>query len=189
MGGIFCVEGQWHRSLTDRSSVLPTLELLERRRAAEFIHKDVATEEELTYFLSRWVEPRYSRFQVGYLAMHGESKQVYVTDREPVEIDAIAQRLDGKCAGKRFYFGSCGVLKASDAVLVDFLQTTGAAMMCGYTRYVDWLECAAFETIVLNSLVNGKRIDSTEKTMRSNHWSPLASRLGFKIVYASGRVA
>jgi hypothetical protein len=38
VNGIFCVEGQWHRSLTNRSSVLPILELLEHCGRAEFIH-------------------------------------------------------------------------------------------------------------------------------------------------------
>lgn len=75
-GGIFCVEGQWHRDLRDRSSVLPTLDLLERRGRIRFIHRDVATEEELNYFVGRWGLKQYCDYQVGFLAMHGDTKEL-----------------------------------------------------------------------------------------------------------------
>ncbi|MCO8271807.1 hypothetical protein M1L60_14510 [Actinoplanes sp. TRM 88003] len=189
MNGIFCVEGQWHRSLTDRSSVLPTLELLDRLKMCSFIHKDVATPEELHYFLKRWTERRYTRFKVGYFAMHGEASRLWVTDQSAVELDAVAENLEGGCKGKRLYFASCSVMRASDAVLTNFLEVTGAAMICGFARDVDWMEAASFELVLLNHLVNGNRVDAAERTMRSQRWAPLADHLGFRIHYANGRVA
>ena len=189
MNGIFCVEGQWHRSLTDRSSVLPMLDLLERLGRASFIHKDVATEEELSYFLGRWTEARYSRFRVGYFAMHGEAQTLSMTDRCSVSLDSVAEVLKGACAGKRLYFASCSVLRAPQQVLSRFLETTGAAMLCGFTRDIDWIESAAFELGLLGHLVNGERVDAAERAMRSKRWAPLAEHLGFRIVYPNGRVA
>lgn len=186
-GGIFCVEGQWDRDLANRSSVLPTLELLERLDLVRYIHKDVATVEELRYFLERWALRQYSAYRVGYFAMHGGSKQLYLTHQSAVELDEVAEWLEGKCEGRRLYFGCCGVLSAPDAVLQSFLQRTKATMLCGYARTVDWVESAAFETVLLNALANGAFANAAEKAMFSTRWWRLAHHLGFRIVYADGR--
>lgn len=186
-GGVFCVEGQWHQDLNARSSVLPTLELLERMQSIRFIHRDVATREELFYFLDRWLLRQYADYRVGFFAMHGEPTRLCLTDRHTVELDEVAETMAGRCDGRRLYFGSCSILRASDARLHDFLAITGAAMICGYTRDVDWIESAAFETVVLNVLANGERNNAVEQRMGSAAWAPLAAYLGFRIVYANGR--
>ena len=185
-GGIFCVEGQWHRDLNERGSVLPTLELLQRLHRIRFIHKEVATEGELTYFLDRWLLRKYVDYRVGFFAMHGEPSKLCLTDRHSVDLSDVAAQLSGKCHDKRFYFGSCSVLKASEAKLQEFLTETGAALICGYSRAIDWVESAAFETVLLDVLANGAKINSVERKMGSAPWAPLASYLGFRIVYANG---
>jgi len=187
-GGIFCVEGQWHRDLRDRSSVRSTLELLERHRAIRFIHKDVAAPDELTYFLDRWTLRQYSDYNVGFFAMHGEPSRLCLTDWHSVELDEVADQLAGKCEGKRLYFGSCSVLQASESKLHAFLKATGAALMCGYSRQVGWVESAAFETVLLDVLATGQRQNATELRIGSRQWAPLAAYLGFRIVYANGKV-
>jgi hypothetical protein len=186
-GGVFCIEGQWHRDLNERGSVLPTLELLERLGQIRFIHKDAATSDELFYFLNRWLLRQYADYRVGFFAMHGEPGQLNLTDWHSVDLDDVAAQMAGRCEGKRLYFGSCSVLRASDARLQDFLAETGAALICGFTREVDWVESAAFETVLLDVLANGQRLNAAEMRMGSAHWAPLASYLGFRIVYANGR--
>jgi hypothetical protein len=79
-------------------------------------------------------------------------------------------------------------MRTSDAALQSFLSVSGAALVCGYTREVDWIESAAFETIVLDALANGSKINAAEQRMSKSQWSPLASYLGFRIVYSNGRV-
>jgi hypothetical protein len=187
-GGIFCLEGQWDRDLADRSSVEPTLDLLNRLGLARFIHKDVATREELEYFLDRWLLKKYADYRVGFFAMHGEPTRLLLTDRLAIGLDALASHLNGRCVGKRLYFASCSVMRTSDAALQSFLSVSGAALVCGYTREVDWIESAAFETIVLDALANGSKINAAEQRMSKSQWSPLASYLGFRIVYSNGRV-
>ena len=186
-GGIFCVEGQWHRDLRERGSVLPTLELLERCGTIRFIHRNVATPDELSFFLNRWTLRQYADYNVGFFAMHGEPTKLCLTDWHTVELATVAGELEGQCTGKRLYFGSCSVLRASDRVLTDFLHETKAAMLCGFTKVIDWVESAAFETVVLNALVNGGKIDSAERLMRSSRWTALSDHLGFRAVYANGR--
>lgn len=186
-GGIFCIEGQWHRDLNERGSVLPTLELLERLGRIRFIHRDAATPDELAYFLDRWLLRQYADYRVGFFAMHGEPTKLCLTERHHVDLDDVADQMAGRCAGKRLYFGSCSVLRASDVRMREFLATTGAALICGYTREVDWVESAAFETVLLDVLANGVYNNAAELRMGSSHWAPLAAYLGFRIVYANGR--
>ena len=186
-GGVFCVEGQWEDDLTERGSVLPTLELLERLGSIRFIHRDTATTEELHYYLDTWLSRKYQDFKVGFFALHGQPSQLCLTAKTTVELDEIAAWMSGRCAGRSLYFGSCSVLRASDRVLKEFLHETKAAMLCGFTKAIDWVESAAFETVVLNALVNGGRIDSVERLVRSGRWGALADHLGFRVVYANGR--
>ena len=48
-----CLEGMWSSRLTDRSSVLPVLELLERHGAIDFIYRDAGTVGELEHYLDK----------------------------------------------------------------------------------------------------------------------------------------
>jgi hypothetical protein len=185
-GGVFCVEGQWNDDLASRDSVLPTLELLERLGRIRFIHRDTVTREELHYFLGRWLLRKYADYKVGFFAMHGEPTELCLSPSNTVELGELGNWMADKCEGKKLFFASCAVLKAPHDKLVAFLRDTGAEMLCGFTRYVEWVEAAAFETVVLDSLVNGKRADSTERLMRSARWSALSDHLGFRIVYANG---
>jgi hypothetical protein len=190
-GGVFCVEGQWARDMTSRGSVLPTLELLERIQSIRYIHKDVATAQELEYYLHRWTLKQYDDYNVGFFAVHGEPQRLLLTEfnhhDNTIELDEVGEILAGKCPGRRLFFGSCAVLKAPDRMLRDFLDRTGAALICGYTKAVDWVEAAAFETVLLDRLVNGKRGVAAESTMRSARFAPFADHLGFRVVYRNGR--
>ncbi|MFC0505724.1 DUF6642 family protein [Micromonospora costi] len=185
-GGVFCVEGLWDNDLAQRGSVLPTLELLERLGTIRFIHRDTATPEELHYFLDRWLTRKYSTYEVGFFALHGSPSEVHLSDSHSVRLKEIASWMSGRCEGKRLYFGSCSALRASEGTLAEFLRETGAAMVCGFTKKIDWIESAAFETVVLNRLVNGGRVNSVEQLARSARWAPLAQHLGFRVFYRNG---
>lgn len=76
-GGVFCFEGQWADDLTERGSVLPTLELLERLGSIRFVHRDTATPQELRYFLERWLTRKYAAYQVGFFALNQLIREEY----------------------------------------------------------------------------------------------------------------
>jgi len=72
MPGVFCLEESWGKRLDDRTSVLPTLESLERLRSATYIHRDVGTEEELYHYLGKWAQAGYRKHGVLFFAfLHG----------------------------------------------------------------------------------------------------------------------
>jgi hypothetical protein len=91
---------------------------------------------------------------MGFFAMHGEPTKLHLGDGEDVGLGEVASWMSGTCQGKRLYFGSCSVLQAPDDTLRGFLRETRATLLCGYTREIDWVDSAAFETVVLDSLVN-----------------------------------
>jgi hypothetical protein len=52
--GIYCIEGLWdHGNIQDQSTVLPILDLLEKRGYCNYIYHDCATKSELEYFLEK----------------------------------------------------------------------------------------------------------------------------------------
>ena len=73
--GIFCLEGDWWGSLkhSKQSSVKPLLKLLNQYHSdnVPFIHRDVATRQELEHYLRKWTLKSYQRYPILYLAFHG----------------------------------------------------------------------------------------------------------------------
>jgi hypothetical protein len=177
------LEGQWDDDLSDRTSVRPTLELLERLRVIQFIHKDVATQAELDHYLGRWTLRANAGYSVGYFAMHGTPAKLVLSRRSSVTLHHIAQELDGRCSGRRLYFGSCRVLNASETTMRDFLNQTKAELICGYTKDVDWVESSAFDTVLLTHLAYGTQ----KELLAKPHWQAVTQQLGFRIIYADGR--
>jgi hypothetical protein len=151
--GVFCVEGAWDNNLKDRSSVLPTLELLERLQIATYIHRDVATPEELDFYLGKWVQRQYDDYAVLYIACHGGRGEIQL-GRKAIALSALAERIGGRAAGRVIYFGSCSVMADRKAVS-EFQESTKATLVCGYRKQVQWVDSAGFELILLDSLVRG----------------------------------
>ncbi|MGC4763570.1 DUF6642 family protein [Micromonospora sp. DT46] len=184
--GVFCVEGHWDRDLTRRHSVRPTLELLDGLESLRYIHRNAVTPEQLKYLLKEWSLRKYAAFEVGFFAFHGSPRSLWLSDSHETSLGDIAGWVAGRWQGKRIYVGGCSVLRGSDAYLTDFLHETGASLVCGFTKQVDWIESAAFETVVLHRLVNSGKVNSVEQLATSARWAPLAQHLGFRVVYPKG---
>lgn len=154
--GIFCLEGEWEGLLTDRTSVEPPLRMLENMKGcSKVVHRDVATRDEFDYYLSKWLQKRYADFGLAYLAFHGDRGEINL-GRDVVTLDDIAETIEGRAVGRILYFGSCATLAVEDDVLEDFCRRTGARAVVGYTNYVDWLQSAAFDLILIPELLNSR---------------------------------
>ena len=174
--GIFCLEGAWEKRLDDRTSVLPTLEMLERLQLAEFIHRDVGTEDELYHYLAKWAQRGYGSYGVLYFAFHGVSGGIRV-GRGTVPLADLAEKLQGKAADRLIYFGGCSVMEDQPAVAA-FHKQTGAKAICGYSKEVPWVDSAAFDLLLLSSLVGSGRIDARMNYVRKNY-ADMTAALGF----------
>ena len=174
--GIFCLEGTWNKRIDDRVSVLPTLDMLERLDRATYVHRDVGTEEELYHYLAKWCQAGYRRYSVLYFAFHGVRGGIRV-GRGTVTLDDLAEKLNGKAKDRIVYFGSCNVMKDRKGV-EEFQRLTGSKLVCGYTKEVEWVESAAFDLLLLESLTKAARIDARVNQIRSRY-GELTQLLGF----------
>ena len=113
--GVFCLEGTWERRLDDRTSVLPSLELLERIGHIRYIHRDVGTSDELYHYLAKWAQRGYHAYSVLYFAFHGVRGGIEV-GRGVVPLSDLAEKLEGSASGRVIHFGACSVMSDRDTV-------------------------------------------------------------------------
>ena len=120
MSSVFCLEGEWGRSVHSRESVLPLLELLDRLNETQYFHRDVATSDELVYYLKKFSRLSATTFPVLYLACHGYEEYGELgidLGGATLSLDEVGRLLEGKLSGRILYFASCLVGSASDESL------------------------------------------------------------------------
>lgn len=152
--GIYCIEGLWdHVNIQDQSTVLPILDLLEKRGYCDYIYHDCATKSELEYFLEKWKKKAVNeKYPILYLAFHGDPGYIFLTHKEKYSLAELADFLKDKSIGKVIYFGSCSTLKIDKRRINSFLEKTGAIAAIGYKRDIDWMQSTACDLFVFEAL-------------------------------------
>ena len=176
--GVFCLEGDWDDDLRDRSSVLPTLEMLDARHQCSYIHRDVATEAELSHYLEQRGKSKYSHYSVIFLAFHGDRGKIHL-GRESIDLERLAELMTGRCDDTIVYFGSCATTWVSESRLEEFRKQVGAAYIAGYRKDVDWVTAAAFEFILLQALSSYSRVGDALNYIEQKDPRSLTASLGF----------
>jgi hypothetical protein len=188
--GIFCLEGEWTGDLRRRYSVEPLLALVDTHFAGHLnvrhVWRDVATKDELRYYLERWRQRTFKTHPILYLAFHGKPGQILLSDLRKrdskVSLTWIEELLAGRCRRRIVHFGACSTLDVHGNRLNAFLKKTGALAVSGYMQEVDWLRSAAFELLVLTAMQYGAQtvsgMRSIEKRLRADS-AGLARELGF----------
>lgn len=171
-GGIFCIEN-WSADLRSQDTVGPLLDFLASHGDARVIRQRVSTTGELRLYMRRFSDLK--SYQIAYLALHGARGKVCVGNMS-LEIEHLVSASGGDDAvidltGKILYLGSCASLSVSRERLQRLRERTGAAAICGYTKYAEWHEAAAVEVMLLAALadaVNGSRatVPATIKRLR-----------------------
>jgi hypothetical protein len=173
--GIYCLEGLWdHHDIQDKSTVLPILDLLEKRNYCNYIYHDCATKEELEFFLDKWKRLSISnKYPILYFAFHGEEGSISFTNKKKYTLDQLGDYLEGKCFGKVIYFGSCSTLKIDKRIIKKFLEKTGAIAAIGYKTEVDWIQSTACDLFVFEALqedkLDSKGIEKIHKKIISDY--------------------
>lgn len=156
--GIFCLEGDWSGRLDRLSTVEPILKLLRRWDPyyVPYAHRDVATREEFDLYIRKWTQRAASMFPILYLAFHGDKSTLYIGDRRRksnnVTLAELGEMLEGRCANRIIFFGSCETLALHGLSLNAFVRRTGALAVCGYRQKVDWLDSTTFELVALGAI-------------------------------------
>lgn len=149
--GIFCIEGLWDPDLRVSSSVQPLLDLLNLNALIDYIHVDTATVEEFELYVKKWMQKRYDRYPILYIASHGTAKGIELSGNE-YSLDVLAELMESRCANRFIMFSSCSTLRIGKRVLRRFLRKTGALAVCGYRVDVNWLRSTAFELLLLSQI-------------------------------------
>ena len=185
--GVFCLEGEWTDRLTDRASMRPVLELAEDVRGVKFERRDVATREEAVFYLDRWAQARYTRSHpVGILAFHGQPGRIELK-KEDLTLEDIGEILEGRCKSRYIHFDSCSVLDISSAKVDRFRRQTGATVVSGYRKRIDWIDSAAFTLHILDELARGRAIPPSLRRISERNQAAV-KRLGFRALWARGAI-
>lgn len=196
--GIFCIEN-WAADLRSKATVSPLLEFLHRSDGTRFVHQRVSTPRELHHYLARFAA--LDAYRVGYLALHGDRGKVNIGRHELTlerlatwaSLDAARLADDAELddpewvvdlRGKALYLGSCASLHVSQRRLHELRERTGAHVVCGYTKYVEWFAAGGFDVMLLSALADAMHrerpnpADVIKRLWRNA--GDLMSLLGFK---------
>jgi len=155
--GIYCIEGLWEKDVRDKSTVLPILELLEKRGICNHVYHTSATKEEFEFFLNKWKTKKInSDYPILYLAFHGEIGAICINNKEKYTLEDISQILENSCTGKVLYFGSCSTFNIHKSKINALLKKTDAIAAIGYKSDIDWIKSTACDMFVFEALQNDK---------------------------------
>jgi hypothetical protein len=156
--GIYCIEGLWdHRNIRDKSTVLPILELLQKKGCCDYVYHNSATKSEFEFFLDKWKNKTINeKYPILYLAFHGEKGCICLTQKEKYTLKELSDYLDDEALGKIIYFGSCSTLNIDERLIKNFLQKIGAIAAIGYKTDIDWIQSTACDLFAFEALQNDK---------------------------------
>lgn len=181
--GIFCIEGGWSNRLTSKQSVRPLLEYLDAVGEIRFLHERARTPEMTLHLLRTWTQRQYDPFPLGYLGFHG-GPGCLLFGRQRLTIDELGDVLQGGCAGRTLYFGSCAFLNLDRRRIQAFRRRTRARCVAGYRKDIDWFESAAFDVLLFEALTRYQRVDAAHRWLRTRYPGMVRS-LGFAMYYGS----
>jgi hypothetical protein len=178
---VFCLEGDWDKDLRNKSSVSAALDFLQANCDIDYIHKNCGTKETLKYYLQQWKQKKYKKYTIAYLAFHGHPEKIQI-GKEFLNLDELAEMLNGSCVNKIIHFGCCNTLDTDEKSIRKFLQTTRALCVCGFRRDIDFLESSVFDMLLLQKFQEYKDIAAVDRDLKKNY-RKLINRLDFRLNY------
>ncbi|MFO7676457.1 MAG: DUF6642 family protein [bacterium] len=183
---IFCIEGNWDDNLATTNSVRPVLDLLEINAGVKYIYRDCSTLEEIEFLVDKWRQKGYGEYRILYLAFHGRAGEIRISGRACLTLEALGERLDGRCRNRLVYFGACSVLSVPVKRLRRFLDASGAKAVCGYKTEVDWMKSTALDLVAMSELqrhaMTRAGLAAAEAAIRRSTRA-LSGELGFRMLY------
>ncbi len=186
--GIFCLEiSDWFGTMKKKNTIEPVLELLHHSPLeVPYIHRDVATKEELNFYLKKWTLAEYRSYPILFLAFHGAPGEIFLAQNNKViRINELLKILKERCHRKIIHFGACSVLDLKTNVLKKLLSSFGALAISGYSAEVDWITSTVFEMLFLAELQKNAMTKAGANAVkkRIREIAPrLSKKLGFKMV-------
>lgn len=176
--GIWLMEGQWSKSVTDVRTVTPVIQALEHAGSARSCKLPLNDADDLREAMRRWGQKQHQAFNIGYLALHGLPGEVMV-GKDRVDVFTLGAELPAGCLkGKTLHVGSCSVLDMTPAHRRELRSQLGVKLLTGFTEDVDWYDAMAFEILLFDVLTYYQRPDHAANYIKKN-FGQFSKRLGF----------
>ena len=142
---LYCIEGHWDYNYNwGEPSVEPMLQTVQAMGGWPYIRRNCATATEMHYWLKTEWQERCANGSILYIASHGESGKIWLSNREGFnEVESLSTLAD-EAEGEHFaqrrlvHFGGCEVLNNSDGEIDAFLDRSGAYAVSGFTKDAGW---------------------------------------------------
>jgi len=144
---IACLESLWNSDVENRLSVVPILDLVCRINRVRYSHLTCNTREELAYNLGKLGRKR--GYRVLYFSLHGKPGEI-VLDGGRIDLESLAPMMGRRFSGWAVHFGCCSTIAVPRRRIRNFMRATGAAMVSGYGRDVNWVATAALDLILFD---------------------------------------
>ena len=176
--------------MPDVTSVEPVLNAIRRYYSTPIVCRDVATKDELKFFVERWCGYPMS-FPILHIGIHGSSGKLHLYDGSEVTLEEVSSWITVSCKNCVVHFSSCSVLKGAD--LKPLLEGCGFSAVSGYRKTMyPMIDAWPFEMIYLSMLhrTKHKRLEpnamrSVDKKLSAPPYGELKKGLGFRISVAS----
>lgn len=178
---IFCLEGEWEKSLKPKYSVESYLKYLDEILGIRYIYRKVNSPDSLRKYLKALKRNEYEDYKMVYLAFHGKTSQIELDHIDALNLDQLAEIAGDSFNNRIIHFGSCRTLLGSETRLLEFKKSTGAIMISGYTKSVDFFDSSLLDMAYLKKIVSYKDPRDIEEFLKKNH-PILVKRLGFKVI-------
>ncbi|WP_224999427.1 DUF6642 family protein [Cesiribacter sp. SM1] len=180
---IFCLEGEWDASLKSRNSILPTLEFMEHSYyKVKYVFRKVALQDDLFFYLHKALRSKFNTYSIINLAFHGESQKIHMANGFKIKLSEIAKEFEVAFENKIIHFGSCSTLRTNSKTLHKFMDDTGALLVSGYTRNIDFIDSSLFDIAYFTLLQKYDRLSYIDNKLQKDY-TCLVDRLGFYLLH------
>jgi hypothetical protein len=179
--GIFCLEtGDWFGDLKNSVSVIKMLEYLKNTFNIPYIHRTIATKNELEFYLSEL--GHYTDFPYIYLAFHGNANQITLADEKSINLEEMPGIGFKRLKGRILHFGSCGTAKHLGASNKEKIRKEiGADAIIGYSRKIDFFDSSILDLAVMYKFASNNSPSRIKATM-AKEYQQLMDKCGMIIL-------
>lgn len=171
---ILCLETDWginnsSRRLVDSATVKPLFDFISNCSYLNFkvTYKTVSTVEELRFLLSQMRKNQNSDFDIVYFAFHGAKGKIQLFEAKDVNtysrlvsLEELSEMAEGCLSGKKVMFGSCSTLSAAESRINSFMEKTGATMVSGYKKSVDYVRSSILDLALISEIAVSRKQSS-----------------------------
>jgi hypothetical protein len=98
----------------------------------------------------------------------------------PLTLDELSEISNNQFEDKIIHFGSCRTLNTSQKTIIDFKHQTGAKIVSGYSKSVDFMKSSILDFAYMSELASTQKLSTIENKME-RLYNNLMNDLGFKI--------